>query len=429
MINTLADMVLMRGGYDMLAPERRSNTLADPDEWLLGAFGARPTHSGEVVSPSNAATFGSVQAAWRFLSETEASLPCHLYRRGADGRSKERATDHYLYSILHDSPNDEMTAFEFWQYMRQNRASWGNGFALPTYSLATGKWKQIWPLRPDWMRVSRNANGVKVYEYDSGDAGSAMGGVKLSGKYLADEIIHVRGMGDDLVGWSPIRMEREGIGIGLAAQKASASFFKNGARMSGVLEVQGKVQQQDAETFNEKYAGSANTGKVLVIGGGSKFVSTTIPPQDAQYLVTIQASDRRVWMIYGIPPHLMGDTEKSTSWGTGIEQQVIGYQKFTQRPSLEMTQQAFEKGLLGRNNRELFIEFDIAAFLQADAKTQAEVMAIEAEHAILSVDEWRAFKNYNPVGGEIGNARLVNGTMVPVTVALAKTATPTTPQA
>jgi HK97 family phage portal protein len=432
-IETLRDMVLMRGGYDMTASERRSNTLADPDHWLLDAFGARPTHSGEVVTPGDAQNFGAVQAAWRFLTETEASLPCHLYRRRPEGRGKDRADDHYLYTLLHDSPNREMTAFEFWQYMRQNRAGWGNAFALPTW-YSTGKWREIWPLRPDLMSVKRTADG-KVYDYDNGDAGSDMGGVKLSGHHLAKEIIHVRGMGDDLLGWSPIRLVREGLGTGLSAQKAAASFYKNGARMSGVLQFSGKLPKggpngepsQEEESFQKKYAGAHNTGKVLMIGGDSKFVSTTIPPEDAQYLSTIKATRDEIWAIYGIPPHLMGDTEKSTSFGAGIEQQVLGYLKFTGRASLEMSQQRFEMILLGRNERDLFIEFDMLAFLQADAKTQAEVLGIERQNGIINADDWRAIKNYNPIGGEEGGAYLVNGTMIPVTVALQKTAAPAAP--
>jgi HK97 family phage portal protein len=167
---------------------------------------------------------------------------------------------------------------------------------------------------------------------------------------------------------------------------------------------------------------------VLVIGGGSKFVSTTIPPEDAQYLATIRASRDEIWMIYGIPPHLMGDTEKSTSWGTGIEQQVLGFLKFTVRPSLEMTQQAFEMVLLGRGERGLFIEFDVDGLLQADAKTRADVLAVKRQNGIVNADEWRALDNQNPIGGEVGESYLVNGTMIPVTVALQKTAAPTNPQ-
>jgi HK97 family phage portal protein len=427
-IETLADLVLTRGGYDMSAPERRSNTLADPDEWLVNAFGGGyKSSSGETVTPRSAVNFGAVQGAFRFLSEVEASLPCHLYRRRPDGRGKDRATEHYLYSLLHDAPNDEMTAFQFWQYMRLNRASWGNGFSLPKFS-GTGRWTEFWPLRPDAMSVDRNANGVKIFSYDIGDAGSAMGGVKLSGRYTADEIIHVRGMGDDLLGWSPIRLLREGIGVGMAAQRATGAFYKNGAKHSGILEVQGKVKPSDEETFNDKYAGAQNTGKVLVIGNGNKFTPTTIPPDDAQFLETVKDASRLVWMALGVPPFLMGDTEKSTSWGTGIEQQVIGLQKFTIRPSLEMTQQAFERVLLGPGEREMFIEFDLMGLLQADAKTQAEVLHIERQDGIISADDWRAFKNYNPIGGEEGEALLVNSTMIPVKTALAKPAEPTQPQ-
>jgi len=414
-IETLADLVLMRGGYDMGAPMQRTEPGQISPSALFGDdLEAWISHSdsGEIVTPSTAYNFAAVQGAIRFLSELEAGFPCHLYRRLAGGRGKERARDHYLYPLLHDSPNDEQTAFEFWQAMRQNRAAWGNAYALLRWA-ANGKWTQAIPLRPDWMRVTRNPAGRKLYQYRPAWGPHA-------GDYLPDDLVHVRGMGDDLVGWSPIKLLRQDIGRGMGAGKASSAFFKNGARMSGVLTAQGKIRDEDADSFNKKYAGAHNTGKVLVIGDGSKFVSTTIPPEDAQYLETIKDAGRFVWMVYGIPPHLMGDTEKSTSWGTGIEQQVLGFQKFNLRSSLEMTQQAFELRLLGRGNRELFIEFDMDSLLQADAKTRADVLGVKRQNGIINANEWRSLDNQNPIEGEAGEAYLVNGTMIPVTVALAK---------
>ncbi len=423
MIETLSSLVLERGGYDMSNPTvQRSNTGPPPSALFATDYEemwTAHTDSGEVVTPRNANTFGAVQGAWRFLGETEASLPCHLYRRRPDGIGRDKARDHYLYPILHDSPNEEQTAFEFWQSMRVNRAAWGNGYALPKWNNA-GKWTEIYPLRPDWMRVTRNAAGMKVYQYRPAYGPN-------EGNYFTSDLIHVRGMGDDLEGWSPIRLLREGIGVGVAAQKATGAFYKNGARMSGVLQMAKPIKpgpngeaSPEEETFQKKYSGAHNTGKVLLIGGDSKFTSTTIPPDDAQFLATVKDASRLIWMAYGIPPFLMGDTEKSTSWGTGIEQQILGLLKFTTRPSLEMTQQAFEMKLLGRGSRDLFIEFDLDGFLQADAKTRADVLAVKRQNGVINADEWRALDNDNPIGGETGETYLVNSTMIPVGAAIKK---------
>jgi HK97 family phage portal protein len=430
-IETFGNLVLERGGFDLSNPiVQRSNPPPAPSDLFAvdTELWTNHTDSGEVVTPNTAKTFGAVQGAWRFLGATEASLQCHLYQRRPDGFGRDRAVGNYLYPILHDSPNEEQTSFEFWQAMRVNRAAWGNAYALLKHSGA-GRWTEMIPLRPDWMRVTRNPNGTRIYQYRP-----AWG--PHEGNYLASDVVHVREMGDDLEGWSPIRLLREGIGVGMAAQRATGAFYKNGARMSGVLTSDKPVRpgpdgspSPEEESFQRKYAGAHNTGKVLVIGGGSKFTSTTIPPDDAQFLATVKDASRLVWMAYGIPPFIMGDTEKSTSWGTGIEQQVIGLLKFTMRPSLETTQQAFEMKLLGRGNRDLFIEFDIDAFLEADAKTQAEVFAIMRQNGVIMTDEWRAKKNLNPIGGEEGEALLVNGTMIPIKVALAKTNAPATPPA
>jgi len=395
-------------------PSERRSTLAQPSDWFIEALaGGHRTDSGEIVTPNTAMNFAAVQGAIRLLSEVEASLPCHLYRRHADGRGKDRATDSYLYTLLHDSPNPEMTAFQYRQYMRQNRAAWGNAYALPVWS-GTGRLKALYPLRPDWMRVYRNVNGTKVYDYQP-----ACG--PFAGRYLPQDIIHIRGMGDDLVGWSPLKLLRQGIGLGLAAERFGASFFRNGARHSGILELAGKVKnlEETTERFNEKYAGAINAGKTLVIDQGSKFVATTIPPEDAQYLQTRSFQRSEIYLIYGIPPHMMGDTEKSTSWGTGIEQQTIGFLMFTLGPSLEMTEQEMERVLLP-GGTDLFIEHAIDGLLRSDAKTRAEVLQIKRQNGVINADEWRAYDNENPIGGEVGQAYLVNGAMVPVAAALQK---------
>ena len=377
--------------------------------------GGNSTASGESVTERTALNLAAVYGSVRLLAEVEASLPCHVYRYRASGIGKDKATDSYLYPLIHDAPNNEMSAFLYRLYMRQNRALWGNGYALPFWN-AAGRLDSLWPLRPDLMQVYRNPNGTKVYDYDNGDAGSMMGGRKVSGRYLSADLIHVRGIGDDLVGYSPIRLHREGLGLAKAAEKFGASFFRNAARMSGILEFAGKVRDipESMAVFNEKYAGAMNAGKILGIDQGSKFVSTTIPPEDAQYLQTRAFQRTEVYMMYGVLPHMMGDTEKSTSWGTGIEQQTIGFYTFTLAPSLEMTEQEMNLRLL---NSGLFIEHNVDGLLRGDAKTRAEVNHVKRNDGVINADEWRALENQNPIGGYEGSVYLVQGAMIPVSSA------------
>lgn len=351
--------------------------------------GAANTSAGEYITESTALKFAAVYGSVRILALIDAALPVHLYY-DLDGGGKEKAIRDYRYRLIHDQPNPEMTAPLFRMYMRQNKSLWGNAYALIRWNPGNMHAEEVWPLRPDYMQVWRTKSGRKVYSYEPPDGLRA-------GNYSSDEILHFRNLGDDLVGYSPIKLFRDGIGHGMAAARASAAFFANGAKMSGVLEVAGKVKPEDAASFNEKYAGSANTGKVLVIGQGSKFVSTTIPPDDAQYIATIEATGS--WIstkVYGIPPHLSGDTEKQTSWGTGVEQMSIGFVTYSLMPDFVLQEAEINSKLLGNG---VYAKYSLGGLLRADAKTRAEAFQVMRRNGALNANEWREFEELNPIEG------------------------------
>jgi HK97 family phage portal protein len=393
-IETLGGLI-RNAGHEMRSWSGPGDIRQWPQLADMGYVGAG-TMSGEYVSEQNALKRMAVFASVRILSMIDAALPVHLYR-DLDTGGKEKATTDYRYRLVHDQPNDEMTAALFRMYMRQNKSLWGNAYAWIKWNGGNNHAEEIWPLRPDWMTVFRTKAGQKVYHYDPPD------GIR-AGYYSPAEILHFRNLGDDLTGYSPIRMFREDIGHNAAAAKASAAFFRNGARMSGVLTVEGKVkpgsngEDSDAErTFNEKFAGAHNQGKVLVIGSGSKFVSTTIPPEDAQYLATMQFTGGEIsTKVYGIPPHLTGDTEKQTSWGTGVEQMSIGFVTYTLMPDFVLQEAEWNMKLLGGG---VYCKYSLAALLRADAKSRAEAFQIMRRNGALSADEWREFEELNPIPG------------------------------
>lgn len=412
MIETLASLAL-GAGRDILAYSERSagetSGVANPKRWLIDVMGASPTHSGERVGPDTALNYVAVYTAVRILSDVEASLPLHVFRRKYEGGNdvgRERATNHYSYRLLHDAPNEEMTSFTFRQYMRQNRALWGNAYARIDWD-NRGRAKALWPLRPDRMRVYRNVNGRLIYEYTPSDGPVA--------KYLPEDIIHIRGLGDDLVGYSPIKLARQSIGLGLAAEKFGARFFGSGARPSGILQLSGSIDPKkrpeiEAE-FDEKYASASNSHKTLITDQGSKFVTTTIPPNDAQFLETrLFQSSEITSKIYGVPPTLTGDTEKSTSWGTGIEQQMIGFLQLTIGPSLECAEQEYERKLLISN--DLYVEHDIDGLLRADFQTRMQGLTLAVQNGLMTRNEGRKKLNLEPLPG--GDVLTVQSQNVPL---------------
>lgn len=396
MIETLADLAL-RGGKPLSGwPEQRS-TLAEPESWMVEWAGGTKTAAGEFVGPSNALSYPAHLACVRILAEVESSLPLHVYRSTDAGQ--EKATGHYAYSLLHDEPNPEMSAALFRLYMRQNRATWGNGYALPEWNSA-GRLRAIWPLRPDWMTVYRNTNGARVYDYQP-----AFG--PRGGKYLDSEIIHVRGIGDDLIGYSPIRLMRESIGLGKAAERFGASFFRNGARFGGVLQVAGKLkpgsEDQVSKEFDEKFSGAVQTGRSLVIDQGSKWTPTTIPPDDAQFLQTRQFQRSEFAAVHGVPPHLIGDTEKSTSWGSGIEQMGIGFMVYTVNPSLVLTEQEYNRKILGGG---FYCKHSVAGMMRGDAASRAAFYIAMVQNGIMDSDEVRELEELNRRGGGAAKLRV-----------------------
>lgn len=385
-----------------LAAMRGREIRSEEDDWLIQELGALRTSSGERISPASAIEYPPVMACVRVLSEVESSLTAHIYRDMDDG-GREKAKGHPAYRLLHDEPNPEMSAAVFRLYMRQNRCLWGNSYALPMWS--NGVLTAIWPLRPDWMRVFRNTNGTKSYEYQPQFGPHA-------GRYLEGEIIHVRGLGDDMVGYSPIRLMRESIGLGKAAEKFGSAFFANGCKFGGILEVAGKMRdpEKTERDFQEKYAGAARAGRVLAIDSGSKFHATTIPPDDAQFLQTRSFQRTDIYGAFGVPPTLVGDPEKSTSWGSGIEQQSIGFVVYTVTPSLVLTEQEINRKVLGDR---FFLKHNVGSLMRGDMTARQSFYGAMVDKGIMDRDEIRELEEMNRRGG--GASKLtVQSQMIPL---------------
>lgn len=254
------------------------STLADPQPWLMEALGGGKVASGVVINEETAMQSTAVLACVRILAETIASLPLPVYRRLAGG-GKERATDHYLYSILHDQPNPEMTSFEFREALMGHLALWGNAYAEVVRDEA-GRVGALWPLRPDRMRVSRDDQGLR-YEYILPDGTIAI--------FRQQNIMHIRGLSSDgIVGYSPIRLAREAIGLTLATEEFGARFFGQGSRPSGILEHPGRLSPEAKknlrESWEEMHSGLTGAHRIAILEEGLTWRQIGIPPEDAQFL-------------------------------------------------------------------------------------------------------------------------------------------------
>ncbi len=404
--------------FDGLFGRRRTKlTLDEPGGWVFGLESA----AGKRVTPDGALQLATAWACVRLLAETISTLPVGVYRKGRDG-ARETATDHPLYALLHDSPNADQTAAEFWEGQVSSLCLWGNGYGLK--SRTAGQVRAIEPLRSDRVTVRRDPNGVRVY--DVGDRGKTT-------TYAESEIFHLRGFGvGGDVGLSPVGYARETLGAAIAADEASAKLMANGLQQpllidSGKARLQ-KEQRKDLTDLFAKFSGSSNAGKVMVLEQGMKPISLSFNPDDAQLLETRGFHVEEICRWFRVPPFMIGHTSNSTSWGTGLEQQLIAFLTFSLRPYLTRIEQAAKKQLMTPADRAagLYVEFNIDGLLRADSQARADYLSKKMQNGALKPNEWRTLDNQPPEPG--GDQLFVNSTLVPIADAGRKNAlAPTDP--
>jgi len=364
------------------------------DELALALAGPR-TATGRRVSTEGALQQVTVLACVRLIAESVGMLPMVLYQR-LEPRGKERASAHPLYPLLHDQSNPELTAAELREIMAGHIALWGNAYCEIEFDGA-GRRRALWPLRPDRMTVEVNDANERVYSYQlpSGEVASLP-------RY---RVWHVQGWGTDgYVGKSPIALARESIGLSMATEEFGARFFGNDSRPGGILRTPGKLSDDAAKRmkhrWEEAHGGLSNAHRVAVLEEGLEWQAIGIPPEDAQFLETRKFQEAQICQVYRVPPHMIGITERSTSWGTGIEQQGIGFVTFTLMPYLVRFAQTVGRDLLTpAERRTLFAEFLTEALERGDLKARYDAYNVGRQGGWLSVNDIREKENMNPVDG------------------------------
>lgn len=385
----------------------QTSTLSNPNEWLTGIFGGTKTTSGVSINEENAMSITGVYAAQKVIAETVASLPLITYRR-LEGAGKERAPNHYLYELLHDRPNAEMTAFTFRELLQHHLLSWGNAFAEKQFNGA-GQVVGLWPLDPSATIVERNSQTKELEYFTRTPDGKTH-------KLQRWQVFHIPGMGDGLVGKSPIRIHREAIGLAKATEEFGARFFGDGANHKGIVEYPGRLDDEAynrfKESIQEAHSGLSNSHRLMILEEGLKFHQTTIPPEDAQFLETRKFQISEIARIYRVPPHKIADLERSTN--NNIEHQSIEFVVDTIRPWLVRWEQAIKMHLIPDSRKDLFAEFLVDGLLRGDIKSRYEAYAIARQNGWLNADEIRSMENQNPQPDGQGQVYLVNGNMVPI---------------
>ena len=367
--------------------------------------------AGAKVNEFTAMQTTAVYACVRILAESIAGLPLHLYEYRGNG--KERVPGHPLYFLLHDSPNPEMTSFIFRETAMIHLLLWGNSYAQILRD-GRGRVMGLYPLLPNRMSVGRDESGEIVYTYTPMSESNPHLKGQRQITLRREDVLHIPGLGfDGLVGYSPIAMAKNAIGIALATEEYGAAFFKNGARPGGVLEHPGVLKDPSKlrESWHAVYGGTMNTGRIAVLEEGVKYQQIAIPPEEAQFLETRKFQIDEIARLYRVPPHMVGDLEKSSF--SNIEQQSLEFVKYTLNPWVMRWEQSLQKALLtDKERKDYFIRFNVDGLLRGDYKSRMEGYAIGRQNGWLSANDIRSLEDMNPIEAEEGgDLYLINGNM------------------
>lgn len=367
--------------------------------------------AGKNVTERSSMQMTAVYSCVRVLAEAVAGLPLHLYKY-TDSGGKDKALEHPLYFLLHDEPNPEMTSFVFRETLMTHLLLWGNAYAQLIRN-GRGEVVGIYPLMPNRVSVNRDDKGNIYYKYLRGLEDAHLN-KENEVILLHSEVLHIPGLGfDGLVGYSPIAMAKNAIGMAIACEEYGAKFFANGATPGGILEHPGVVKDPERvrASWNSAFGGSANANKVAVLEEGMKYTPISISPNEAQFLETRKFQINEIARIFRVPPHMVGDLEKSSF--SNIEQQSLEFVKYTLEPWLIRWEQSLVRSLILPGDKgKYFIKFNVDGLLRGDYESRMNGYATARQNGWMSANDIRALENLDQISEEDGgNLYLINGNM------------------
>lgn len=354
-------------------------------------FGGETVSAGVQVTEEKALGLPAVFRAVNVVAGTIASLPIHAFRDSTTGARTPVAPSHPAAKLL-ATPHPDMTQFELWETVITHMILWGNAY-LWLRRDALGRVVELWPIHPSRMRAGRTSDLKKVYKLDAGD-------VELDDT----RILHLPAFGyDGVCGVSPVRLAREGLGLAIAAEQYGAKLFGSGSLATGILQTDQRLTPDQADAlqvrWRAKRSGLNSAHETIVLDAGAKWTQLSIPPGDAQFLESRSFQVSEIARIFGIPPHMLMDTEKVTSWGTGIEQQSIGFVVYTLRTWIIRIEQRLSRIL---SPQPVYAHITVEGLLRGDSAQRAAFYRQMFDMGAYNTDEIRALEEMGPVpGGDV----------------------------
>ena len=360
-------------------------------EEFLRLGGSMSSASGALI---NETTAMRVAAAWRcvnIISGTVGSLPLDLIKRESED-IRRPAAGHPLRTVLTVKPNSWQTPGEFKRMMQAHLLLRGNGYARKVMS--GSRLIALIPIHPDRVQVEQKRDLSIEYQVSRSDGQM----LKLGQK----DMFHLRGMSlDGVTGLSVLSHMRESLGLALQTEQAGARLFKNGSFIGSAFKHPTKLSPEAyarlKASLDERFSGSENAHKNIILEEGMDIAPVPMTADDAQFLQSRDFQRYDIAMFFGVPPHMIGATEKTTSWGSGVEQQGIGFVTYTLNDWLVIWQEAIKRDLIAEAEWEtLDARFYVQGLLKGDVKARWESYVKGRQWGILSADDVRRLEDMNP---------------------------------
>lgn len=366
-------------------------TTSNSDGWFFRAV-APETNSGVAVSEYTALQLPVVYAAVGIVSDALAQLPLEVFQH-ANGRTEKRP-EHPVARLMSYQPNEYMTPFTYRNTVQHHAMMWGNGYSEIQRNMA-GEVVGLWPLLPDRTKPYREDGRI---EYRT----------SVDGDYFPldpEKVLHIPAMGfDGLIGYSPIWLCRQAVGMALAMEEFGGKFFRNDMKSGGFIMHPGKLGDKARKNLadsTQNQGGLDNAHRVKILEEGAKFVQTTIPPEDAQFLGSREFQIAEIARIYRVPLHMLQSHEKSTAWGSGLEQMTLGFLQYTLEPWLVRWEQEMNRKLFTERERSqgYYVKHNVAELLRGDAgaRSQFYERALNPDTGWMLRNEVREREDMNPL--------------------------------
>jgi HK97 family phage portal protein len=390
-----------------LAEIFRGRTLGPRDGEIALVASNGQVVQDRVISAATALNLSTAYACVKLMSETPATLPLEVHELQTNGRSAP-AREHPLWAIVHDSPNEDQTAVEFWEGCYGSQLLWGCGYGEIVRGYRD-KVDAVYALRPDGqMRRARTPSGLPYYEYVSPDGQRR--------EISADNLLRMPAW----MGLSPVSQARVTLNLAVEQMQAATSFYTNGMRSTGFLQYPGALSPEDRAKYQEiidDFVGSRNAGRVMILEANTEYKALSFSPQDAALLVSRAFEVEEICRWYGVPPILVGHSaDGQTMWGSGIEQVILGWLTLSLRSFLKRAETAASKRLLkpAERARGLSLSYNLDALLRADAKGRSELWSKLAQNGVMTRNEIRSKENLAPDTSPEADELTVQGNLIPI---------------